>query len=62
MPALDAVNGFLTAGFQISLALVPFYCFLRIWNQAIAWAAGAVILGIILYFTWYKNLPSQNEG
>jgi Na+/proline symporter len=62
MPAFDALNGVLTAGFQISLALIPFYCFLQVWNQAVIWAAAAVGLGIILYFTWYKNLPARNEG
>ena len=62
MPAFDALNGLLTAGLQLSLALVPFYCFLRIWNQVITWAIAAVVLGVILYFTWYKNLPAQNEG
>lgn len=62
MPMMDALNGLLTAGFQLSLALVPFYCFLRIWGQAAAWGASAVTLAIILYFTWYKNLPSRDEG
>jgi SSS family solute:Na+ symporter len=62
MPRIDALNGLLTAIFQFSLALVPFYCFLRIWNQAIYWAIAAAILGIALYFTWYKNLPAQNES
>ncbi|UCE41613.1 MAG: hypothetical protein JSV17_01075 [Candidatus Aminicenantes bacterium] len=61
MPTFDAINGLLTAGFQISLALIPFYCFLRVWNQAIIWAAAAIVLGVILYFTWYKNLPAQSE-
>jgi hypothetical protein len=61
MPAIDALNGLLTAGFQLSLALVPFYCFLRTWDQAIAWAVAAMILGMILYFTWYKNLPAKSE-
>jgi SSS family solute:Na+ symporter len=62
MPAIDALNGFLTAGFQLSLALVPFYCLLQIWNQALIWAVSALSLGTILYFTWYKNLPSFDEG
>lgn len=61
VPAIDALNGLLTAGFQLSLALVPFYCFLQIWNQALVWSASALGLGIILYFTWYKNLPSFDE-
>ncbi|MBU1473310.1 MAG: hypothetical protein KJ768_00345 [Acidobacteria bacterium] len=62
MPLMDALNGLLTAGFQLSLALVPFYCFLRIWGQAAAWGAATVTLAVILYFTWYKNLPSRDEG
>jgi hypothetical protein len=62
MPTIDALNGLLTAGFQLSLALVPFYCFLREWDQAFNWAVAAAILCIILYFSWYKNLPAQTEG
>jgi SSS family solute:Na+ symporter len=62
MPAFDALNGLLTAVFQLSLALIPFYCFLRRWNQALIWSIIAVVLGIILYFTWYKNLPSREEA
>ncbi len=61
MPFIDALNGFLTAAFQFSLALIPFYCLLRIWDQALSWSVAAVLLGIILYFTWYKNLPSYDE-
>jgi Na+/proline symporter len=61
MPMIDAVNGLLTAGFQLSLALVPFYCFLRVWDQAARWAIASVALGIILYFSWYKNLPAKSE-
>jgi SSS family solute:Na+ symporter len=60
MPTIDALNGLLTAGFQLSLALVPFYCFLRIWEQAFIWTLAAAALGIILYFTWYKNLPLRS--
>jgi SSS family solute:Na+ symporter len=62
MPAIDALNGLLTAGFQLSLALVPFYCLLQIWDQALVWSVSAVLLGAVLYFTWYKNLPSYDEG
>ena len=61
MPKLDALNGLLTAVFQFSLALIPFYCFLRKWNQALTWLFIAATLGTVLYFTWYKNLPSKNE-
>jgi SSS family solute:Na+ symporter len=62
MPALDALNGILTAGFQLSLALVPFYALLREWRQAGVWGTAAVFLAVLLYFTWYKNLPAREEG
>lgn len=62
MPVFDALNGVLTAAFQLSLALVPFYALLRVWRQAAAWGAAAVALAVILYFTWYKTLPSREEG
>jgi len=61
MPAIDALNGLITAGFQFSLALLPFYAFLRNWKQLALWAGAAAALSIILYFTWYKNLPSRDE-
>ncbi len=61
MPRIDALNGLITAGFQFSLALVPFYGLLRQWRNAALWGAAVVVLGGILYFTWYKNLPDRNE-
>ncbi len=42
MPAIDALNGLVTAVFQFSLALLPFYAFLRNWTQLGIWAAVAV--------------------
>jgi SSS family solute:Na+ symporter len=61
MPAIDAMNGLLTAVFQFSLALIPFYMFLRRWNEFLTWLGAALILVVILYFTWYKNLPAKDE-
>jgi hypothetical protein len=61
MPAIDALNGFLTMGFQLALALVPFYVLLRFWKKAATWGVVAVVLAVILYFTWYKNLPAKDE-
>jgi len=61
MPAFDALNGFLTAGFQLSLALAPFYLLLRVWDQAFIWACAAGALAFVLYFTWYKKLPGWDE-
>jgi len=61
MPAIDALNGFLTMGFQLALALVPFYFLLRFWKKAMTWGMIALVLSVILYFSWYKNLPSKKE-
>jgi SSS family solute:Na+ symporter len=61
MPKIDVLNGLITAVFQFSLAILPFYLFLRNWKQLGIWAAGAAGLAFVLYFTWYKNLPSKDE-
>ena len=61
MPQIDMLNGILTVFFQVALALVPFYFFLRNWAMAALSAAFIILLGFILYFTWYKNLPSPDE-
>jgi SSS family solute:Na+ symporter len=61
MPAIDALNGFITAVFQFSLALLPFFAFLRNWRQFGVWAAVAGGVAVVLYFTWYKNLPAKGE-
>lgn len=61
MPKYDIANGFITMIFQLSLAIIPFYVFFREWTNALIWFAVMVIVGVVLYFTWYKNLPSANE-
>jgi len=61
MPAMDAINGLLTAVFQFSLALLTFYAFLRRWGQFGIWLAVALSLAAVLFFTWYKNLPGKDE-
>ena len=61
MPLVDALNALITAGFQIALALVPFYIFLRDWTRAWIWGAILAALSVILYYTWYRNLPSPEE-
>jgi SSS family solute:Na+ symporter len=61
MPALDALNGLLTAVFQFSLALLTFYAFLRRWGPFGIWLAVALSLGVVLFFTWYKTLPAKDE-
>jgi solute:Na+ symporter, SSS family len=61
MPRMDMVNALLTALFQAALALVPFYLFLRRWSQMWLWLAILGLLAVVLYFTWYKNLPARDE-
>ena len=61
MPLVDALNAIITACFQVALALVPFYIFLRDWTQAWIWGAILAALGVVLYYTWYRNLPSPEE-
>jgi len=61
MPLIDALNGVITAFFQVALALVPFYLFLREWARAWFWGGILAALSVLLYFTWYRNLPSREE-
>jgi Na+/proline symporter len=61
MPAIDALNGLITAVFQFSLALLPFFAFMRNWRQLGLWATVVAIVSVVLYFTWYKNLPAKDE-
>jgi len=61
MPKIDILNGGLTVVFQISLALMPFYFFLREWFWLGVVFSVFAGLAVILYFTWYKNLPSPDE-
>ena len=61
MPKMDMLNGLLTAVFQVSLAMIPFYLFLRQFKTMSLWLAVTLTLAGILYFTWYKNLPAEDE-
>jgi Na+/proline symporter len=61
MPTIDALNGLLCAVFQGTLAITPFYIFLRQWRLAAVWAALLLGLGFVLYWTWYRNLPPETE-
>jgi len=61
LPRIDILNGLLTTVFQVSIALIPFYFFLRQWINFSVWISIAIALAVILYFTWYKNLPSPEE-
>jgi SSS family solute:Na+ symporter len=61
MPKIDMLNGGITVFFQVGLALVPFYLFLREWRWMMLWLVVVLALAVVLYFTWYKNLPSPDE-
>ncbi len=61
MPKIDILNGFITAVFQMTLAILPFYIFLRKWTNVYIWSTVLIGLSILLYFTWYKNLPAKDE-
>jgi solute:Na+ symporter, SSS family len=61
MPLVDVLNGLITAVFQVALALAPFYLFLRDWPRLWTWCGILAALGVALYFSWYRNLPSPDE-
>lgn len=61
MPKIDLMNGFIASAFQLSLGIIPFYMFLRNWSQLLLWSFICIGISIVLYFTWYKNLPSPDE-
>jgi Na+/proline symporter len=61
MPKIDILNGVITVFFQVSLALIPFFLFLRQWENMVTWMVIFLVLAVVLYFTWYKNLPSPEE-
>ena len=61
MPRIDLINGFIASTFQLTLGIIPFYAFLRNWTQVGIWSVICVVVMVVLYFTWYKNLPSPEE-
>jgi Na+/proline symporter len=61
MPRIDMLNALIASLFQLCLGIIPFYLLLRNWNQAILWGAICLVTVVVLYFTWYKNLPSADE-
>ena len=60
-PYLDALNLLIICVFQFSLAMIPFYAFLRNWTNFYLSVCLTLVLTFILYFTWYKILPSRDE-
>ena len=62
LPAVDACNGVLTMGLQVSLCLVPFLALLGRWHGALLAGGVVAVLGVVLYFTWYRFLPPREES
>lgn len=60
-PFWDAFNGLVVPVYQFLIALIPFYLLLRQWNNLWLTLGGLAVVVVILYFTWYKNLPSRDE-
>jgi Na+/proline symporter len=61
MPRIDMLNAVIASGFQLTLGIIPFYMFLRQWDQVWIWSGVLLAVTVLLYFTWYKNLPSPDE-
>lgn len=60
-PLMDGLNGLIAPVYQFLIALVPFYLLLRQWNQLWITLGLLTITAVVLYFTWYKNLPAKDE-
>ena len=61
MPRLDVANAFIASFFELCLAVAVFYLFLKDWPKAGLWTFLCVTSSVVLYFTWYKHLPSADE-
>ncbi|HMP69826.1 MAG TPA: hypothetical protein PKA76_10775, partial [Pirellulaceae bacterium] len=60
-PMFDMLNGGLAVVLQFSLALIPIFALCRLWTGALIWVGIASGIGLVLYFTWYRNLPPWDE-
>ena len=61
-PAYDILNSVIASFFQLCLAVIPFYTFLHDWPNAGLWLVLCLLTVVLLFFTWYKHLPSANES
>lgn len=62
MPSMDVINAVIASFFQLCLGIIPLYMFLKDWASMSLWLALCAGTLIVLYFTWYKFLPSPDEG
>ena len=61
MPTMDVVNAVVASFFQLCLGIIPLYMFLKDWTNMSLWLALCAGTLVVLYFTWYKYLPSPEE-
>ncbi|TSA17749.1 hypothetical protein D4R75_12055 [bacterium] len=61
MPTMDVVNAVIASFFQLCLGIIPMYMFLKEWTSMTLWLALCAVTVVVLYFTWYKYLPSPEE-
>ncbi len=61
MPTMDVVNAVIASFFQLCLGIFPMYMFLKEWSSMWLWLVLCACTLVVLYFTWYRNLPSPSE-
>jgi len=61
-PLLAAVNVVLAGTVILGLYLSPMYLIGHWHTRAMAWFAMAAVAAVVLYFTWYRNLPEPAAG
>jgi Na+/proline symporter len=61
MPTMDVINAVVASFFQLCLGIIPLYMFLKEWTSMFLWLALCAVTLVVLYFTWYKYLPSPEE-
>jgi len=61
VPTMDVVNAVVASFFQLCLGIIPLYLFLKDWTSMSLWLALCACTLVVLYFTWYKFLPSPDE-
>jgi SSS family solute:Na+ symporter len=62
LPTMDIVNAFIASFFQLCLGVIPFTMFLKDWTSMAIWLALCAGTVVVLYFSWYKFLPSADES
>jgi len=60
-PRMDVINSVIASFFQLCLGVIPFYLFLKNWTNMIIWLGLCAGTIVVLYFTWYRYLPSADE-